>query len=47
LLTLASAQFLMTLDASVMNVSIATVGLFFSQRLPPEQPQTHAAVASP
>jgi hypothetical protein len=46
LLTLASAQFLMTLDASVMNVSIATVGLFFSQRLP-EQAQTHAAVASP
>jgi hypothetical protein len=29
LLTLASAQFLMTLDSSVMNVSIATVGAWF------------------
>jgi hypothetical protein len=36
LLTLAAGQFLMTLDTSVMNVSIAA--LFFTQRIPRTQP---------
>ena len=39
LLTLASAQFLMTLDSSVMNVSIATVAKDVSaRRLPGSRP---------
>jgi hypothetical protein len=37
LLTLASGQFLMTLDSSVMNVSMALVALYLGQRIPSTQ----------